>query len=269
MSWHQGPIICNCVIGFQLQTRLIPAAGHNLPTEAPWRWRCCCPASQWHQPPCGPGEGLDMAIIGGALYAWAGSFCLTNWWLFKIGCWILWCNQPEFGEDFLKKWWLFKIGCWISMNKWFNQPEFGEDCLNWSLFSCFEINIYPWSRVWWGNMLNSGTKPDVTRHCSMWVKTYFNYGQLRTTWSFSLRHSVFSDLGYSYPKEKSALRRFLELVIGTVWGIWIWWITLLPQIAFDHRPGGYACHLSSENWVIAAGVSGHLQLPFVIDWWQS
>lgn len=166
MSWHQGPIICNCVIGFQLHTRLIPAAGHNLPTEAPWRWRCCCPASQWHQPPCGPGEGLDMAIIGGALYAWAFSFCLTNWWLFKIGCWIL----------------------------WFNQPESGEDCLNWSLFRCFEINsqnIYPWSRVWWGNMLNSGTKPDVTRHCSMWVKTFFNYGQLRSTWSFSLRHSVF------------------------------------------------------------------------------
>ena len=101
-------------------------------------------------------------------------------------------------------------------------------------------------------MLNSGTKPDVTRHCSMWVKTYFNYGQLRTTWSFSLKLR-FSDLGYSwgysYPKEKSALRGFLELVIGTVWGIWIWWITLLPQIAFDHRPGGYACHLTSENWV--------------------
>ena len=98
-------------------------------------------------------------------------------------------------------------------------------------------------------MLNSGTKPDVTRHCSMWVKTYFNHGQLRTAWSLSLRHSVFSDLGYSYPKEKSALRGFLELVIGSVWGIWIWWITLLPQIAFDHRPGGYACHLTSENWV--------------------
>ena len=58
-----------------------------------------------------------------------------------------------------------------------------------------------------------------------------------------------SDLGYSYLKEKSALRGFLELVIGTLWGIWIWWITLLPQIAFDHRPGGYACHLAAENWV--------------------
>ena len=117
MSWHQGPIICksyclHCVIGFQLHTCLIPAAGHNLPTEAPWRWRCCCPASQWHQPPCGPGEGLDMAIIGGALYALAGSFCLTNWWLFKTGCWICGLTNLNLGK-ILKKWWLFKTGCWI------------------------------------------------------------------------------------------------------------------------------------------------------------
>ena len=86
--------------------------------------------------------------------------------------------------------------------------------------------------------------------------TLFHVGQnLLQLWSTKIDLIIFfetfcfSDLGYSYRKEKSALRRFLELVIGTVWGIWIWWITLLPQIAFDHRPGGYACHLAAENWV--------------------